>query len=108
MTKIEKYDEENDRRQVVPGVIKPPLHGLTRIQKRFLLEPWFTTIWMVSWLASVTLMTLAILLSEGKLALLGALFFVVGGGAGAAKGFHHSMNVSSEGTIQPPPKNYWD
>lgn len=87
----------------------PPLSQLTRVQKRYFLEPWFTTFWVISW-AFALLAYIVGLWAGWRIEVLGAIFTVVGAAFAIAKGLHYEANVASEGSVQPKPERrpYWD
>lgn len=108
MSGIDRYDEEAAKRnKVIPGVIKPPLHNLTRVQKRYLLEPWFTTGWIVSWFLSLVGFTLACLLPyHVEAASLAGIWLLVGTGFAWAKYWHQDANARTEGEIRSSRSNW--
>jgi hypothetical protein len=91
--RVEKHQERIETRTT------PPLSGMTRIQKRYFLEPWFTTIMIGAWTIAAVLVGVGLWFGA-RLIVLGGLFTIIGVGAGVAKWWHQHENSRSEGSLQ--------
>lgn len=87
--------------ETIAGRTRPPLSQMTRIQRRYFLEPWLTTAWVVSW-GMAALSTLAAIWTplHWSFGSTSALFLAIGVAAALAKMFHKDVNVRTEGQIQ--------
>jgi hypothetical protein len=101
---IERYDSEaaqaaRDRRL-------PPMSQMTRIQKRYFLEPWFTTGMVAFWaLTMVAWICACILPWHVELTCLGGVFLLAGGGCGWAKWWHQDANGRTESQVVASPRS---
>lgn len=69
-----RYDERLDMRKL------PPMAQMTRIQKRYFLEPWMTTFTLISAAVAIAAFTFALFTPlHAEFGLLGALFLLVSG-----------------------------
>jgi hypothetical protein len=71
--RVEKHQERIETRTT------PPLSGMTRIQKRYFLEPWFTTIMIGAWTIAAVLVGVGLWFGA-RLIVLGGLFTIIGVG----------------------------
>lgn len=101
LQKLRKQMVEQMHQDRIEGRKVPPLSQLTRVQRRYLLEPWFTTIWLACWgiafacfLASIWVWWLSMALAST-----GGLFLITGGAAAGAKYWHRDANVRTEGQL---------
>lgn len=84
----------------------PPMSQLTRTQKRYFLEPWFTTIWIGTWGAAVPMFIAAIWTPwHWQFAATALLLVLIGVAASVAKYWHQDANVRTEGQLLTPPKS---
>lgn len=88
----------------------PPLSGLTRVQKRYFLEPWFTTIAVGTAGLGVVAGFFAIWTPfHWRFGFTAGLFLLIAGLAMWAKIVHKDYNVRSEGDlIKPKRDSYFD
>lgn len=78
----------------------PPMSQMTRIQKRYFLEPWWTVGWVGSWALTVPSFIAAIFTwFHLEFALLGSLFLLTGAAFATAKLFVAEWNQETEGKI---------
>lgn len=97
---IDRYDSASSRIARDAGKIK--IREMTRVQRRFALEPHFTLIWVSNWIISAILFVLGIW-SNGlgfEFAMTALVFAGTGGAAAIAKGIHQETNVKLEGVIE--------
>jgi fatty acid desaturase len=80
----------------------PPLSSLSRTQKRFLLEPWFTTGMIVSGVIAAGCLITAAALWNWRWMWLGVIAMAAAGCFGFAKFVHQDMNVRVEGEMSRP------
>lgn len=104
---VKRHEDFQDR---MANRKAPPLAGLTRTQKRFILEPWMTVAGVAAGTAAVALFTHSILMWSGKTALLGVMWVVLCVIAWSVKGYFMSENVLVEGKIYAPAEKtrYYD
>lgn len=82
----------------------PPLSQMTRLQKRYFLEPWWTVGWVGSWLLSIPAFIAALFTPlHTEFGLLGLLLVFVGAAFGAAKLWLAEWNQQTESHIASPP-----
>jgi hypothetical protein len=78
----------------------PPLSQLTRVQKRFMLEAWYTVIWITSWVLAAASAVLAIWTPwHAKFWGTMVIFLVIGIAAAVCKLQHLDLNVRAEGQL---------
>lgn len=78
----------------------PPMSQMTRIQKSYFLEPWYTVGMTVGFTIAVVAFTLAAFLPwHVEAASMGGLWALVGAGFGVAKYMHREQNMKTEGQI---------
>lgn len=93
---INKYDPNTGTNRQLP-----PMMQMTRIQRRYFLEPWFTTIMVVGLALCLISEILGFWLPwHWQFIWTGVMFLGVGIGGGVAKAFHQELNVRTEGEMQ--------
>jgi hypothetical protein len=95
-----KREIEERNQALIDNRTRPPLASMTRLQKRYFLEPWWTAIWATGWGTAAALFMASIWLPFTlKLALTGVACFVVGGVAMIAKLTLAEWNGRTEGVV---------
>lgn len=91
--------EEFHQKKIESRVL-PPMAQMTRLQKRYFLEPWWTVGWVGSWLLSVPAFIVAMFTwMHVQFSMLGLLFVLSGAAFGTAKIYVADWNSRTEGRI---------
>jgi hypothetical protein len=106
-SEVEKaYDQKLANRHL------PPMSQMTRVQKRYFLEPWMTTFCLVSGGIALLCYLLGIFLPGwlfgGSFLWAGGIFTLVGAGFLTAKLFLMQWNSKTEGSVQNGPHHHSD
>jgi hypothetical protein len=102
LAEIEKHEDRISGRKL------PPLSTMTRTQKRYFLEPWYTVGMVVSGaLATIGLLVGAILWSY-RYMWVGIVMILVASAFATAKFWHQDKNTATEGQLQAPMHRDYD
>lgn len=91
-----RHDQHHER---IINRKAPPLSSMTRIQKRYFLEPWYTFGAVTSGALSAGSFITGAAIWSWRFIVIGLVFLAVGGVFAWAKLNHYEMNVSTEGNL---------